>query len=267
MTFFNVPPDFVPPWDVAQRTSRVRQSCGAMSYPPPVHLMRDLGAVSTVHDSTYATGELTGDGPMTLGELVTFVDLLCARVALPTVAPSWTVTADISVATAGPVTGPVAAEARLVKSGKKLVTVRFEAPGVRGITTFARLPGEVSKVTRNMQEYGVPAVMEGGDGRHRIAERLALRTVAAGVVELDRSDYVNNSFGAVNGGVLGFVAEAAASSLAGGDGRDITLRYLGQADTGPVRAIATTVRDGVCTVETVDAGTGRLLTLAVVTLG
>jgi acyl-coenzyme A thioesterase PaaI-like protein len=102
-----------------------------------------------------------------------------------------------------------------------------------------------------------------------VVERMGLRIVAEGA-ELDRTDYVRNSFGTINGGVLGFLVCAAAEEVSGLVAADLVLRYVGQTKVGPARATATVIRDGgdhvVCDVRVVDAGAdGLLLARATVT--
>jgi hypothetical protein len=53
-----------------------------------------------------------------------------------------------------------------------------------------------------------------------------------GGVELDMHEYVSNSFGTINGGMLGLLVTAAEDAT-GGVGSDLTLRYVGQTKVGP----------------------------------
>jgi acyl-coenzyme A thioesterase PaaI-like protein len=66
--------------------------------------------------------------------------------------------------------------------------------------------------------------------------------VRGGTAELDRTDYVRNSFGTINGGCLGFLVAAVAESATGWTAADVTLRYLGQTKVGPARATASVIR-------------------------
>jgi acyl-coenzyme A thioesterase PaaI-like protein len=93
-----------------------------------------------------------------------------------------------------------------------------------------------------------------------------------GVVEIERSDYVRNSFGTINGGVLGAVFQAAAEAMRPGlVATDLQVHYLSQVQAGPARTRGTVSREAhghtVVTFEAVDAGhQDQLLTLATVTL-
>ena len=59
-----------------------------------------------------------------------------------------------------------------------------------------------------------------------------------GGASVDIEPYVRNSFGALNGGVLAGLAEAAAVGAEGGVARQITVHYLRQATAGPAVARA-----------------------------
>ena len=110
-------------------------------------------------------------------------------------------------------------------------------------------------------------------------DKIGLRVVDAtdGVVEIDKHDYVRNSFGTLNGGVICMVFEAAAehaARAAGGRpyvGADLSVHYLSQTRAGPARTAAKVLRHderhAVCELSLVDAGNDdQLLALATVTL-
>ncbi len=249
-------------------------------------------------------------GHASVGFLATLCDIAAAPLALIAGSPDWTATADLSLHSAGwLVEGPVVADARLVRAGKTTVVVAVEvfdghgvgdleavqrtggperhqpAPGspltraASGLLTFARIPRAASAAANTFD----PASMVGQRRRMAplsppgpgiLADRIGLRVVDAddGVVELDRSDYVRNSFGTINGGVLGVVfqaaAEAAHPELVA---TDLQIHYLAQSPTGPARThtVSSRIRadHAVCTVEAVDAGADDLLlSMATVTL-
>src|SRR6478735_9077392 len=92
-------------------------------------------------------------------------------------------------------------------------------------------------------------------------ERMGLRVVdpGAGILELDRTSYVVNSLGTINGGALAVMIEAAAEAMRPGlVATDMTIHYLSQVRAGPARSIGAVSRDSadhsVVTVELVDAG-------------
>jgi acyl-coenzyme A thioesterase PaaI-like protein len=104
--------------------------------------------------------------------------------------------------------------------------------------------------------------LEGSPPTLPITELMDLRSVE-GAVELDRHDYVRNSFRTINGGVMGFLVARAAEDATGMVASDLDLRYLGQTKVGPARATATVVRRGddhaVADVLVVDAGADEAL--------
>lgn len=91
---------------------------------------------------------------------------------------------------------------------------------------------------------------------------------ASGIVEVDASPYVSNSFGAITGGVHAMVMQAAAeaasptASVVG-----LELHYLAQAREGGVRTLIERRRSDLFEVQLVhrDAD-GRFVTLGTVTL-
>ncbi|MEZ5167424.1 MAG: hypothetical protein R2695_13390 [Acidimicrobiales bacterium] len=98
--------------------------------------------------------------------------------------------------------------------------------------------------------------------------------VAAGPgrLRLEKSDYVRNSFGTVNGGILALAAEAAATSAAGaGIALDLQIHYLEQIGDGPVAVTADVVRThsgfSRCAVRLVDLSTERTVAVSDVTVG
>ena len=103
--------------------------------------------------------------------------------------------------------------------------------------------------------------------------QLAVVDAAAGVIELPRTDYVLNSMGAVQGGMVAAAADAAAATAIGHacgaavESVDLQITYLALARVGPIRTRSTvlsaSVRFGSAHVEIVDTGAGdRLTTVA-----
>ncbi len=237
-------------------------------------------------------------GSAALGFLAALIDIAAAPVALIAGAPDWTATQDMSVhATAGLTDGPAVADARLVRLGQNTVVVAvkvFDGHGVddldelagglqapvaggagptlaaKALLTFARIPRTASASAGTFD----PAQLVGQQRamapleppRGHMLDRLGLHVVDAehGVVEIARSDYVRNSFGTINGGVLGALFQAAAEAVCPGlVATDAQIHYLAQVAAGPARTRAevSRVADGhaVVTLEAVDAGHDELL--------
>ena len=277
------------------------------TYPPARHAIRDLD-LWTFHSSAerlVCVAPLTdvvrnAAGHAALGFLTAVVDVSAAVVALIAGQPEWTATADLTLHQAAPIThGPVVVESHLVRAGSNIVVVGVDAfdgggrdrdalldttaltPAGSSIVTFARIPRRASAAAGKFD----PAAnlghwrQMGPDDEHSAApeallDRIGLRIIdaATGVVELDQTPYVANSFGTINGGVLGMVfqgaAEAAYPRLVAAD---VQIHYLAQSKGGPARTSLTPIRvsadHAVCSLELVDTGNDdRLLSHAVVTL-
>jgi acyl-coenzyme A thioesterase PaaI-like protein len=256
---------------------------------------------------TDAVASSTGTAPV--GMLMTLVDVGASDPALAACLPDWTVTQDLSVHAAGWLReGPVVVDNHLVRVGKKVVVVaaevydghgmqdfddleaavdRVAAGGgraddptlaARALLTFARIPGTAA---RGVDGYDPRTWL--GEVRHRtfdepavgtLRERMDMRVVdpSAGVVELDRTPYVANSVGTINGGAQAVLIEVAAESVHPGFvATDMQVHYLSQLRVGPARTVTTRLRTAqdhaVVSVELVDGGHGdQVLALATVTL-
>jgi acyl-coenzyme A thioesterase PaaI-like protein len=242
-----------------------------------------------------------GDGAASIGFLATLVDINAAIVALLAGDPDWTATVDLALhATSRPRGRSVLIDSTLVRAGSNLVTVATEvrdggdvddaeellagpasalAEAATGLITFARIPRRASVSAdgfdpssmigqRRALVPGTPPPPE------PILDRIDLRVLDAGggVAELEHSDYVRNSFGTINGGVLGLVFQGAAEAMVAGHvATDLQIHYLSQAKTGPLRTSGRILREGsghaVCSIEARDAGNAdALLAMATVTL-
>lgn len=269
------------------------------TYPPERHFLRDLRLVTTQLEggrsrSTAPIDEAVRNraGHAALGFVSAIADVAAASTTLAAVHPDWTATADLALSSARPISGDhLIVDALLERIGSKLIVVRVAAsddraasspdqrPAMTGVLSFARLPGSASRIYDRIEvaaSIGQPRGMElfGEVTPGTIAERMNLTTVdaARGFVELPRDEYVNNSFRAINGGVLGVVFQAAAEAmLPEMVASDLQIHYLRQATTGPLRTRGSVLRAGrehaVCTIEAVDAGhEDAVLALATVTL-
>jgi acyl-coenzyme A thioesterase PaaI-like protein len=251
-------------------------------------------------------------GGASLGMLVTLADLGASDPALASCRPDWTATMDLSIHAATPIVdGPIVVDCRLLRVGKKVIAVGAEVfdghgehdlpalvgaldrdagaggarpptPAATGIVTFARLPGTAAagvddydpgrwlgEVRRRVPDDGAGPVPEGS-----MYERMGLRVVDApgGSVELDRTGYVINSIGTINGGAQAILVEAAAEAAVPGlVATDVQVHYLAQVGAGPARTASRVLRrrpdHAVVDVRVVDAGRADLtVALATVTL-
>jgi acyl-coenzyme A thioesterase PaaI-like protein len=230
-------------------------------------------------------------GAAGLGYLVALVDVNTAMVGLCASQPDWTATADLMIHEAAPlVHGPTVLESHLTRAGSRLIVVGVEIYDGAGITdmdeltdpieltrvatglvTFARVPASTSSASATWDPLSTIGVRrrverEGDLPTEPLLERIGLSVVdaAGGVVELPNSEYVQNSRGRINGGVLGMAFQGAAEAAAPGYvGSDLHIHYLASARVGPLRTDTHVVREVddhvVCRVVAMDAGADDLV--------
>jgi uncharacterized protein (TIGR00369 family) len=285
------------------RIGQIRYRAVASTYPPEQHVIRDLRLemlkTSTDHAFVWAPvqpGACTDAGTLRLGVIGAMIDSAGAVVALASASPDWIATADLSYHTIAPLReGPVICSSRLVRAGATIIVIGVEVfdgrgseapeggtPCGRGLMTFSRIPASASAV--KVDPFANVGVRMSNALPHSAIDRplhemIGLRVVdaAAGVVEIDKHDYVRNSFGTINGGAICMVFEAAAEHAARAAGAaqyvaaDLAVHYLSQTRTGPARTTCRVLRHdnrhAVCELSMVDAGNDdQLLALATVTL-
>jgi acyl-coenzyme A thioesterase PaaI-like protein len=273
------------------------------AYPPDQHIIRDLRLAtlktSVEHAFVWAPLQphtLTDTGTLRVGVAGLMIDSAGAVLALAAASPDWIATADLAYRSIEPVReGPVICSSRLVRAGATIIVIGVEVfdgrgsdapeggtPCGTGLMTFSRIPASASAVKVDpFSNIGVRmSNMRHDSGVDRpLHEALEIRFVdpAGGVVEIDKHDYVRNSFGTINGGVICMVFEAAAEVAARAAGgvpyvvADLAVHYLAQTKAGPARTAARVLRrderHAVCELRLVDAGNDdQLLALATVTL-
>jgi uncharacterized protein (TIGR00369 family) len=240
-----------------------------MAYPPDHHLLRDLSVV------TFWTGDMDSrfiapltehvaraDGAMDAGPLFAVADLAAASTAIAGADGDWAGTLDLSVRMTDAVTtGPLVIEGSVLRAGGTLVTVRSEIYDGEGTEEPARFVGTTIGGFRRMprnQDYnaGPPQEREIGVRREwarsasgfdrNVSDQVGLVEIAGGVIELEKSPYVTNSFGTINGGATGILICAGAESAVGNEfaAVDVDVRYIGQAKAGPVRTACEVLRVG-----------------------
>jgi acyl-coenzyme A thioesterase PaaI-like protein len=249
-------------------------------------------------------------GCASTGVLAALTDVSTSDPALATARPGWTATQDLSTYGAAPlVDGPILVDSQIVRAGKKMIVVSADIydthgetdfPTIQaridvrsdpsqptdpaltlagsGLVTFARIPGEAAA---GLEHYHPGEWI--GQIRHRLVDTPASGTVydrmglvvvdaPAGQVELERTPYVANTIGTINGGAQAMLINFAAETMRPGQRTaDMQIHYLSQLKVGPARTHGTLVREAaqhsVVTIRLVDAGNhDRLLALATVTL-
>jgi len=221
-------------------------------------------------------------GEMRVGVLATLVDMVGGALSIRAVYPDWIATADLSFHSTGRArAGTVAAAGSVIRAGRTTVVVEVDVfqepegcpeptkPIGSVIMTFSRLPRredtrevEMDGDPRGTVELGLP-----GSGLTRpYVDELGVRTVdaAAGVVELDMTEYVRNSAAVLQGGMVAILADVAGQHAARAATNravttsDLSVHYLSQGRVGPFRTRAKVLRttnDSALTrVEVIDAG-------------
>jgi uncharacterized protein (TIGR00369 family) len=247
------------------------------SYPPDQHLIRDL----LLEAERLADGRRMGvlpvvpevldaSGAVRVGAIATLMDVAGASVALDAVLPDRTATVELAYQGARPVAqGPVFAIAAPLRAGSKQVVVDVEVlDGLGkddpqqaqlcglGTMTFSRLVQRADHAPIRISDAARAAVgrsrmsLPGSGLDQPLLERSGIRVLdaAGGALEIDNHDWVRNSFGTINGGMVAILIERAGelAACAAGGGRfgvcDLTVHYLGQTRTGPARTRARIVR-------------------------
>lgn len=277
--------------------------------PATGHYLGDLGLETEVLSPGQAvvrmavSPEVTAaDGGVRAGVLATMVDVVGGVAALRLVGQDWLATADLTLQVVRPLTGPVVeARGRVVRKGHTTLVLEAavydvaegeSATGADGgrelgawaTMTFAILPGRNPRSTVDVPDQLPDRWQVGGSGLDRpIVDALSITVTdaAGGAVSMPVSEYLHNSAGAVQGGVMAVLGEAAgaAALAAAGHGpepvvRDLRLTYLALGRVGPIVSRASVLRPpdgpsgGTALVELLDRGVeDRLTTLVQVGTG
>ncbi len=254
---------------------------GAATYPPERHVLRDLGLTTELGPGLLARGEIaigpelrTVSGVTHAGALATLVDALGGGLAATAAQPDWIATADLTLhALPRRDVTRVDAVGHVLRHGRTTVVVDVEltAGGTElglATMTFALLPRRdgnpvidgtdtVARMTMALPGSGFREALEPAAG-------LVTTDADAGCLHLPISDYVRNSLGAVQGGMMAMTAAAAAERALGTAAGaplatvDLHVTYLTLAKVGPVRSdttvLAATPEYGTAHVELVDEG-------------
>lgn len=237
-------------------------------YPPPGHLLRQLGItldrreVDRLTSSMPVPAEICdAAGDARLAVIGVMVDMAAGTLTVRQVEPDWTATFDLAIhrIAGAPAGSTLHAVSRVVRAGRNSVvsetTVEADGePVAYAEVTFSRLPrrGDTPVTV-------VADVVDYGKGEAAIAEPVAdlvgFGHRAPGVVEFELRETIRNSFGSVQGGVVAVSLEQAALDLAASAPDPATglptavprlgflhVYYLGAAKSGPFRSTATVLR-------------------------
>jgi Uncharacterized protein, possibly involved in aromatic compounds catabolism len=261
------------------------------SYPPERHVLRDLRLESESSPGLGARGWITFDehlrgrsGLPHPGALATLVDAVGGGLAATAARPDWIATADLTLHVM-PRAEVQRAEAigRVVRKGRTTVVIEVQLATETGeelglaTMTFAVLPRRegnpvidqaegVTRTTMALDHSGFTQSLE-------VATGLTTIDASAGAVELPLTDYVRNSLGSVQGGMMAMTGAAAAERAlthAAGtrlDIVDLQVTYLTLAKVGPVVSTTTVLAlqptFGTAHVELSDTGADNRVTTIV----
>jgi uncharacterized protein (TIGR00369 family) len=262
---------------------------GAEPYPPREHILRDLrlslelqGRQKAVLRAPAVPEIRARDGSLQAGAVATMVDVLAGVLTFHVVYPDWMATSGLSVHLTGrPGPDTIEAAGRVIRAGRTMVIVDVNIreqgvpPGGPGsplgtaMISFSRLarredtpPFEPDRENAETVEFGIPG--SGLRQPYRHAAGVRFLDERAGVAEIEMRPYVRNSLGALQGGMIAVLADAAGESAAAAAAarpmttRDLTIQYLSQGKKGPFRTRTRVVRltedTALTRVEVVDRG-------------
>lgn len=245
-----------------------------MSYLPGLTFIADLGfsqefKPEQVVGSFESVPELCAPGTSTVrtAVLLTIADMAAGSISSAATAPRICLTLDLSVRVLGPVAGTIDVEARVLKSGRNTTVAETlfrvgEELAALSWSTFVASPRPTDVIEvppLSFRRYG-PSQL-----RAPLEDQAGCRVVAPGIAEVDRTPYVMNPAGTVQGGMVALLAELATESLPIVDGpvSELDVRYLSATRVGPARATAAVIGDRTARVELHDPGNGDRLTAVV----
>jgi uncharacterized protein (TIGR00369 family) len=236
-------------------------------YPPPQHFYRDIHlavdqrAELPVVRVPVVPHLLGPGGGVRTGVLGVALDVFGGNLAVEAAAPDWALTAQLELHVLRPLTaGTITVSGRPLRAGKTnlVAEARIDAgddtsdgPCAVGRLTFTRVPargGEPPRARRGGLFY---EFAEGGEvlaAPFHEAVGLRVRDAAAGEVEIDVAPYVHNSVGALQGGMVVAMVDAAAEcagrALLGAEviTSDVSVHYLSLGKSGPIRSRAALLR-------------------------
>jgi len=273
------------------------------SYPPERHVLRDLRFMFDEHGDGMSVAWLpvvpevcTDMGSVRAGALATLVDVLGGGAAATAAHPNWIATADLTVHLVRRVAADaVEARARVLRAGRPTVGIEGTLHDSNGAsnTDERRLVGAATMSFSVLPRRDINPDIEAtrAPGRSSMAlensrldvpllDALDVRTIdaARGVVEAPVAPWALNSMGAMQGGVVATLVDAAGevalrhATVESLVVTDIELTYLAFGKVGPIRTavdvLSASARRGVARVEVVDAGSdARRMVVARVTAG
>jgi uncharacterized protein (TIGR00369 family) len=240
-------------------------------YPPLHHMLRDLLISVEFQEKTQCVVRApvvpeicTDRGGVHVGIVATLVDILGASLAVRAIYPDWIATAGLSIYTTRPaMSGTVVASGTVVRAGQSMNVIDVDIseglgsstqPGKSigsAVMTYSRLPRKKDTIEVEADSVnGITFAVEGSGLSRRYLDEVGLLILddTAGIVEVKMTDYVRNSFQAIQGGIVALLVDLAgqcAGRAVTGKPlitRDMTIHYLAQGKLGPFRTRARVLR-------------------------
>lgn len=224
-----------------------------MSYPPREHYLSDLSLRILLEGdrseaSVAVTPQVCGpSGSVRLGVLATVIDMCAGGLAGSKAAPDWVATSDMSIHVVEPIRpGSCSVDCRLVRRGRFLVVLDQDLRAVaagedrlcgRATAAFSVLPSRGVTQGGGPRKYGVRELAAGPRAELDLLRRLCVVEIDAGrgELEMELSNYVRNTFDALQGGAVAVLAEAAMEASCGRSLQHLEVRFLAQGREGPFR--------------------------------
>ena len=269
------------------------------AFPPAYHLVRDLRI-----EIARPTGDwqiripigpeiLDASGRPRVGILAVIADMIAGQTAIREVAPAWIATSNLSLSVSElPSEGMLVGRPKVLRKGATTIVIEVELEHTLeqqdrgqpvGITTlgFAILPrrNELQAELHRTRANGVDSVYAApGAGLTKPlleAMDIAFDASDPGTAEVAVDPYLQNTLGALQGGIVAIFVEATAERFAASvlgapvRVRGLELQYLKLGKVGPIRArareLGRTASGLIVRVELDDRGQGEaLLTVATV---
>jgi acyl-coenzyme A thioesterase PaaI-like protein len=264
-------------------------------YPPPQHMLRDLriefsGAAEGGTLAPLVPELLHSAGSLRIGAAGILCDVMAGGPAIASVLPDWALTSDLTVHLGRPAReGTLRGTTRVLRAGKTTIVLELELH--QGGANTEAVAYATSTFTRVQRRDTMPSLAKRSDSAHTFAGpksrlpgplldalRIRVADAAAGHAEIELIPYVANSVGALQGGAVLCLADAAAEAL----GRHVTgepivttdlgAHYIALGKTGPIATRARVVRrhgdQVVVAVKLYDRGQDdRLMTVVTATVG
>ncbi len=263
-------------------------------YPPTQHILRDLQLEVEHRPDATVTARIpinehlvTQSRTVHPGALATLVDAVGGGLAASVARPGWIATSDLTLHLLRATdVKTVEARGHVLRKGRTTVVIEVLLSDQRtrnlgsATMSFAVLErrGDNPVIEPTNDVLRMSLALEGSGFDQPLEEKTGLKTLDAvnGVIELPMLDYIRNSLGAVQGGMIAMAVSAAAERAltvacrAPVEAIDLQINYLALAKSGPIRSsvqvLDTGPTFGTARVELTDVGAGgRVTTLARVT--